>query len=164
MLRSIFVISVTMAYILLAGPPMLVYSLMTGCTRALYRVGMTGARMALWLAGVRVEVRGREKIPAGEALVFMPNHQSNVDPPAVIIQLPMVLVLAKKEFFRVPVLGRAMRLHGFIPVSRRKNREEAIHAVEQAVMALDPRVFVLHCNDQFKLGLSESPREMAIRP
>ena len=34
---------------------------------------------------------------------------------------------------------------------------------EQAVMALDPRVFVLHCNDQFKLGLSESPREMAIR-
>ena len=136
MLRSIFVISVTMAYILLTGPPMLVYSLMTGSTRALYRVGMTGARMALWLAGVRVEVRGREKIPAGEALVFMPNHQSNVDPPAVIIQLPMVLGLVKKEFFRVPVLGRAMRLHGFIPVSRRKNREEAIHAVEQAVMAL----------------------------
>ena len=125
-----------MAYILLTGPPMLVYSLMAGSTRALYRVAMAGARMALWLAGVRVEVRGREKIPAGQALVFMPNHQSNADPPAVIIQLPMVLALVKKEFFRVPVLGRAMRLHGFIPVSRRKNREEAIHAVEQAVMAL----------------------------
>ena len=115
---------------------MLVYSLMAGSTRALYRVAMAGARMALWLAGVRVEVQGREKIPAGQALVFMPNHQSNADPPAVIIQLPMVLALVKKEFFRVPVLGRAMRLHGFIPVSRRKNREEAIHAVEQAVKAL----------------------------
>ena len=34
---------------------------------------------------------------------------------------------------------------------------------EQAVMALDPRVFILHCDDQFALGLSESPREMAIR-
>src|SRR5438094_132161 len=100
MLRSIFVISVTMAYILLAGPPMLVYSLMTGCTRALYRVGMTGARMALWLAGVRVEVRGREKSPAVEAPVFMPNHQSNVDTPAVIIQLPIELGLAKRSWSR----------------------------------------------------------------
>jgi hypothetical protein len=34
---------------------------------------------------------------------------------------------------------------------------------EQGVMALDPRVFVLHCDDQFALGLNESPREMAIR-
>lgn len=34
---------------------------------------------------------------------------------------------------------------------------------QQGVMALDPRVFVLHCDDQFALGLNESPREMAIR-
>jgi hypothetical protein len=33
----------------------------------------------------------------------------------------------------------------------------------QDFMALDPRVFVLHCKDQFELGLRESPREMAIR-
>lgn len=34
---------------------------------------------------------------------------------------------------------------------------------QQGVMALDPRVFVLHCDDQFALGLNERPREMAIR-
>jgi hypothetical protein len=34
---------------------------------------------------------------------------------------------------------------------------------KQGVMALDPRVFVLHWDDQFALGLNESPREMAIR-
>ena len=34
---------------------------------------------------------------------------------------------------------------------------------QQGVMALDPRVFVLHCDDQFALGLNELPREMAIR-
>ena len=34
---------------------------------------------------------------------------------------------------------------------------------EQGVMALDPRVFVLHCEDQFALGLNEGPRQMAIR-
>jgi len=49
--------------------------------------------------------------------------------------LPPVLILAKQEFFRVPVLGRAMRLRGFIPVDR-KNRERAIQAVAKAVASL----------------------------
>src|SRR5437763_1854691 len=125
-----------MTYILLLGPVMLAYSLLVGNTRTLYRVAMAGARMALWLAAVRVEVSGRENILCNQAVVFMPNHQSNVDPPAVLIHLPIVLVLVKQEFFRVPVLGRAMRMQGFIPVSRRKNRDEAIRAVDRAVEAL----------------------------
>ncbi|PYV18524.1 MAG: 1-acyl-sn-glycerol-3-phosphate acyltransferase [Acidobacteria bacterium] len=135
-LRAIFVLSVTMAYILLLGPPMLIYSLLAGNTRALYRVAMAGARMAMWLAGIRVEVLGRENILFHEPVVFMPNHQSIADPPAVMVHLPIVLVLVKQESFRVPVLGWAMRLHGFLPVSRRKNREEAIQVVEQAAAAL----------------------------
>jgi 1-acyl-sn-glycerol-3-phosphate acyltransferase len=65
----------------------------------------------------------------------MPNHQSNCDPPAVITILPDVLVMAKQEFFRVPVLGPAMILRGFIPVDR-KNRERAIAAVDQAVASM----------------------------
>jgi 1-acyl-sn-glycerol-3-phosphate acyltransferase len=91
--------------------------------------------MALWLSGVRLEVHGLEKIPPGRAVIFMPNHQSNCDPPAMVVILPPVLVMAKREFFRVPVLGRGMRARGFIPVDRR-NRERAIAAVEQAVAAL----------------------------
>jgi len=65
----------------------------------------------------------------------MPNHQRNCDPPAVISVLPPVLVMAKQEFFRIPVLGLAMRRRGFIPVDR-KNRERAVAAVEKAVAAL----------------------------
>ena len=68
-------------------------------------MGITGGRLALWLSGVRLEVHGLEKIPHGRAAIYMPNHQSNCDPPAVISILPPVLVMAKQEFFRVPVLG-----------------------------------------------------------
>ena len=68
-------------------------------------------------------------------MVFMPNHQSNVDPPAALAVLPPVLVMVKREFFRVPILGRAMLLRGFIPVER-KHRERAIAAVERAVESL----------------------------
>jgi 1-acyl-sn-glycerol-3-phosphate acyltransferase len=65
----------------------------------------------------------------------MANHQSNCDPPALLAVVPRVLVLVKKEFFRVPILGRGMVACGFIPVDRR-NREQALGAVEKGVQAL----------------------------
>ena len=67
-----------------------------------------GARLAVWLGGGKLKVQGREKIPQGTAVVFMANHQSNYDPPALIAVLPVLTVMVKKEFFRVPILGRAM--------------------------------------------------------
>jgi len=135
MIRAFLVSVVTLIYILTAGLPFLIHAWLTKNTDKLYRVGINGARLALWLSGVRIEVHGLENIPHGRAAIYMPNHQSNCDPPAVISILPPVLVLAKQEFFRVPVLGPAMIYRGFIPVDR-KNRERAIAAVEQAVESM----------------------------
>ena len=135
MIRAIIVSLLTFLYILTVGTPFLIHALLTGNTDPIYRVGINGAKLALWLSGVHLDVQGLEKIPPNRALIFMPNHQSNCDPPAVISILPPVLVMAKKEFFRVPVLGIAMRRRGFIPIDR-KNRERAIAAVEEAVEAL----------------------------
>ncbi len=135
MIRAFFVIVLTFAFICIVGTPYLIYTLLSGNTDRIYNIGLHGCRMALWLAGVRLEIYGKEKIPADRAVVFMPNHQSNCDPPAVFTVLPPVLILAKKGFFRVPVLGRGMVLRGFVPVDR-KNRDQAIGAVEKAVTAL----------------------------
>jgi 1-acyl-sn-glycerol-3-phosphate acyltransferase len=135
MIRAIFVSVVTFVYILVVGLPALIHAWLTKNTDDLYQVGMTGARLALWLSGVRLEVHGLEKIPHGRAAIYMPNHQSNCDPAAVISILPPVLVMAKQEFFRVPILGPAMVYRGFIPVDR-KNREKAMAAVERAVASL----------------------------
>lgn len=135
MLRAFIVCAITSLYILVVGAPFLIYAVLTKNTDPLYHVGVLGARLALRLAGARLVVRGLENIPQGRAAVFMPNHQSNCDPPAVFSILPPVLVLAKKEFFRVPIVGRGMVLRGFIPVDR-KNREKAIQAVEEAARSL----------------------------
>lgn len=135
MIRALLVSLVTFFYILIVGTPFLIHALISGNTDHIYRVGVKGAKLALWLSGVHLDVQGLEKIPRHRAVIFMPNHQSNCDPPAVISILPPVLVMAKQEFFRVPVLGTAMRLRGFIPIDR-KNRERAIAAVEKAVEAL----------------------------
>ncbi len=135
MIRAFFVTLISLAYILVVGTPFLIQAVLTRNTDTLYRIGRWGARMAVWLAGVRLEIHGLEKIPAGRAVVFMSNHQSNCEGPALFSILPPLLVLAKKEFFRVPVLGRAMVLRGFIPVDR-KNRERAIQALEMAAKSL----------------------------
>ena len=81
MFRAFLVTFITFAYVLLFGPPVLIYGLLSGNTDPLYRTGMLGARVALWLAGVQLEVRGRERIPLGRPVVFMANHQSNCDLP-----------------------------------------------------------------------------------
>ncbi len=135
MFRAFFVTVITFAYIFLVGTPFLIHAWLTKNTDPLYRIGVLGAKLALRLAGVRIVVQGREKIATVGAVVYMPNHQSNCDPPAIFTILPPVLVLGKKEFFRVPVLGRAVRLRGFIPVDR-KNHEQAQQAVEEAVESL----------------------------
>jgi len=135
MIRAIVVSVATFLYILAVGLPFLVHAWVTKNTDNLYQVGISGARLALWLSGVRLEVHGLEKIPHGRAAIYMPNHQSNCDPPAVISILPPVLVLAKQEFFQVPVLGPAMVLRGFIPINR-KDRERALAAMEQAVESM----------------------------
>lgn len=135
MLRTLFVYVIVILYLVIFGPPLLLWSAIIGNTDVLYRVGVFGAKAALRLAGVKIILKGKEKIPAGQAVVFMPNHQSNCDPPAVASILPPVLIMAKQEFFRVPILGTGMRMRGFIPVDR-TNRERAFAAVDQAVVAL----------------------------
>jgi 1-acyl-sn-glycerol-3-phosphate acyltransferase len=135
MLRAIYVSLAAFTLIFLLGIPLLLYAALTGNTDVLYRVGVYCAGLVLRIAGVRLEVRGREKIPMRRAVVFMANHQSNADPPALAAALPPVLFLAKKEAFRIPVLGRAMRLRGFVPVDR-KNRQRAARAIDQAAEAL----------------------------
>src|SRR5579872_5627941 len=116
MIRAFIVCSITFLYVVMVGFPTLLVARLTHNTDRLYQVGMTGVRLALWLAGVRLELHGMEKIPHGRAAIFMPNHQSNCDPPAIISILPPVLVMAKQEFFRIPILGQAMIMRGFIPV------------------------------------------------
>lgn len=135
MIRALLAVSVAIALVLLLGTPLLVYSALRGESETLYRVGIWACRFVLRVGGVRLEVYGREKIPAGQPVVFMPNHQSNCDPPAVITVLPPTRVMAKKGLFAVPILGRAMRMRGFVPVDR-QNRERAMQAIEEGVKAL----------------------------
>lgn len=94
------------------------------------RIAATGARRMIAVLGVRFEVRGAERIPAG-ACVFAPNHRSHFDIPALLAALPTARFAAKHELFRQPVLGAAMRALGVIPIDR-ENPEVAKRALDAA--------------------------------
>lgn len=108
------------------------WTFFSGKVELLYRMGVRAAWVGVQVAGVKVEVIGRERIDAGRTYIFMCNHVSSLDPPIVVPLIPRrTSVLVKKELFRIPLLGRAMRMGSLVEVDR-SNREAAIISVRSA--------------------------------
>jgi 1-acyl-sn-glycerol-3-phosphate acyltransferase len=108
------------------------WTFLTGDIRFLYRMFMVGAASGVWLAGVRVETVGLDKLDPERSYIFMSNHVSNLDPPITIPLIPKrTSVMVKKELFRFPILGQAMRIGSLVPVDR-GNRDAGIEAVKAA--------------------------------
>ena len=83
MLRTLFVAVFLSIYILIVGPPLLVWTLVTKNPNAIYWAGTNGVMFFVRLVGVRVRVVGTERIPA-ETCIFAANHTSSADAPAVV--------------------------------------------------------------------------------
>jgi 1-acyl-sn-glycerol-3-phosphate acyltransferase len=90
------------------------------------------------LLGLKVE--GLDRVPRKGALVVVSNHLHNADPVILSIACPRPLhCMAKLELFRVPVIGRLIRLGGAFPVNRGKADRNAIR---RAVATLDQGIAV----------------------
>jgi 1-acyl-sn-glycerol-3-phosphate acyltransferase len=128
----------------LAGIIGIPYTLLVGDISLLYRVAMWITNAGVRFAGIEIEIRGLENIPAGRSCIFMSNHVSNLDPPVLIPLLPgRSSVLLKKELMNIPILGRAMRMAKFVPVERGNRRDAAKASVEAAADALRSGLHIL---------------------
>src|SRR5574340_98373 len=135
MLRAAFIGIFLTLYILVAGPPLLIYSFLTKHIDPLYWAAIKGVMFLVNCVGVRVEVRGTERIPKG-TVSFAANHTSSADAPAVVGAIPRrIAILLKRSLFKYPIVGQAFRLARFIPVDR-QNRDSAISSLENATEAL----------------------------
>ena len=120
------------------------YTLLVGDISLLYRVAMWITNAGVRAAGIKIEIDGYENIPTGRSCIFMCNHVSNLDPPVVLPLLPgRSSVLLKKELMGIPILGRAMRMGKFVPVSRGHRRDAAQASVEAAADALRSGLHIL---------------------
>jgi len=108
------------------------WTLITGDVSFLYCIFMFGAWNGVRLTGVRVETVGLDKLDPARTYIFMSNHVSNLDPPITVPLIPRrSSVMVKAELFKVPILGRAMRMGSLIPVDR-SHRDAGIESVRIA--------------------------------
>jgi 1-acyl-sn-glycerol-3-phosphate acyltransferase len=133
--RSIVTYIATSLYVLVAGTIGLLIAIPFKAKNLLYVLGHGGVALALGLAGIRYTVIGRSHIP-DRAVVFCANHQSNVDPPVLFQALhPRLHILYKAELRKLPVLGRAFEVGGFVAVQR-DNRDAAFASIEKAALSI----------------------------
>ncbi len=85
----------------------------------------------LWAAGVKVRLHNSERGGGGQARIFVANHLSWFDVPALAAVLPRYKFVAKSELFKVPVFGWAIRAIGMVEIQR-ENRRQALDSYEVA--------------------------------
>lgn len=92
--------------------------------------------IALPLFRIRVRASGLENIDPAKPYVFMANHISHADAPALAVTLPQPLHwVFKKELGAIPFFGWTLRAGGQIMVDRR-DRTQATAALQAALDGL----------------------------
>ena len=106
---------------------------LTGNVLPLYKGTRFMLSSSCWMAGVRFHVEGRERIPRDRACIFMSNHVSNLDPPALISLIPgRTSAFMKRSLMELPILGTGFRQGDFIAVDRSGNAADAKASVAEA--------------------------------
>ena len=134
-IRSVAAYVAISLYVAVAAPIGMALAITFRWKNLLYVLGHIGVAIGATLAGIRTRVVGRENIP-GQAVVFCSNHQSNIDPPILFRALhPRLHILFKAELKKLPLLGKAFQIGGFVPIER-TSRENAMAAIDQAAESL----------------------------
>ena len=123
-------------YVAAAAPIGIALAILFRWKGVLYNLGHGGVALGAALAGIKTRVAGRSNIPVNRAVVFCANHQSNIDPPILFSTLhPRLHVLFKAEMKKLPLLGKAFQVGGFVPIDR-ASRERSMASIEQAAQSL----------------------------
>lgn len=123
MLRAYLFLLVFIPLTFMLAASAIVFTLLDPTGKIYHLHARAWAGISLWLAGAKVAVAGREKVPADGPVIFMSNHQGNFDILSLFIAVPQQFAwIAKEELFKVPVFGHSMGRAGYIPLDRSDGR------------------------------------------
>jgi 1-acyl-sn-glycerol-3-phosphate acyltransferase len=116
---------------------------LTGNVLPLYKGTRFMLHSSCRLAGVRFDVLGLDRVPRDQACIFMSNHVSNLDPPALISLIPgRTSAFMKRSLMQLPILGTGFRQGEFIAVDRSGNAAAAKESVAAAQRVLAKGVHI----------------------
>ncbi len=91
------------------------------------------ARAVLAAGGVSVTLRGLDKLNPSCSYVYVSNHASMFDIPAILASVPdQIRIVYKKELEVIPVFGWGLKWGSYIGIDRRRGAE-AMRSLEEAV-------------------------------
>jgi 1-acyl-sn-glycerol-3-phosphate acyltransferase len=132
MLRSVFLVTASVIITAFFSTCCVIFSLLGAAENSIHKIARTWATILLKISNVQVSVHGTEHISTERPFIFMSNHQSDFDILIILAYLPgQFRWIAKKELFRIPVFGRAMKKAGYIEIDR-QNHDRALQNLTEA--------------------------------
>ncbi len=133
---AIWTFVTTILFTLVIGIPLIVIAIFSPTGKVPYMMGKCWAWLILKTNRVKPVVFGLEKIIRSKSYVFVSNHLSHLDPPAIAVKLPNVLrFVGKRSLFKIPVFGWAAKLAKMISIDR-NNSEKAIQSINRTIQDL----------------------------
>jgi len=143
MISSLLLLATLAVLIPIVGSIFIPWMLITGNIMPLYKATHWLVRTSYRVARIRIAVEGRERVPAGTACIFMANHVSNLDPQALIPEIPgRTSAFLKRSLMKIPIVGYGFRLGEFIPVDRKGSAVSAQESVAAAQRLLDKGIHI----------------------
>jgi 1-acyl-sn-glycerol-3-phosphate acyltransferase len=91
------------------------------------------ARTVLLTSGVSVHVRGLDKLRPGQNYVYVSNHASMFDIPAIVASIPdQIRIVYKKELEVIPLFGWGLKWGSYIGIDRGRG-PKAMKSIEEAI-------------------------------
>ncbi|KXH83810.1 1-acyl-sn-glycerol-3-phosphate acyltransferase [Sporosarcina sp. HYO08] len=88
------------------------------------------------ISGADLIVTGTENIPLDEPVLYVANHQGNMDIPILYSTAPQTMAfVAKKEMEKIPLLGFWMKERGCVFIDR-DNARSSLKSINQAIESL----------------------------
>lgn len=136
-IRSLF-ITIPLIYLntIVMGTLSFIGSLFDRSGRLQHLCARVWSQLLLWSVLARVRVRGLEKIDRSRTYLYVANHQSYIDIPALFANLPVNFrIMAKESLFSVPFLGWHLKRSGHIPIDRSSSKSglKSLYAAAERV-------------------------------
>ncbi len=131
-LRSAILISLGVAVTGYFSSCAVIFSLLSPGENKIHMLARIWAKTLLAMSSVKIQVIGGENVLKDKPQIFMANHQSDYDVFIVLGYIPSQFRwIAKKELFKIPVFGKAMRNAGYIEIDR-QHHEKALRSIDLA--------------------------------
>lgn len=91
----------------------------------------------IFWSGIKIKVKGKEKIKKDKNYLFVLNHNSNFDTMILshIFKDMDIIYLSKESNFKIPIAGGFVHKYGYLSIDRNNNRN-AVVAITRASMRI----------------------------